>query len=74
MTNCRKLLRFSYYVLDIAIGAPWEESGAGAVYIYMGTANGLSKKNVQKIQSSKASGFGWSVAKGVDVDQNKCNG
>lgn len=74
MTNCRPLLRFSYYVLDVVIGAPWEESGAGAVYIYVGTTNGLSKKNVQRIQPSKASGFGWSVAKGVDVDQNKCNG
>ncbi|CAB3220792.1 unnamed protein product [Arctia plantaginis] len=58
---------------DIAIGAPWEDNGAGAVYIYMGYANGLSKKNVQRIQSSTASGFGWSIAKGVDVDQNKCN-
>lgn len=58
---------------DIAIGAPWEDSGTGAVYVYMGKADGLNKDNVQKIQPPNARGFGWSISKGFDIDYNYCN-
>ncbi|KAH9632411.1 hypothetical protein HF086_010804 [Spodoptera exigua] len=58
---------------DVAIGAPWEDDGAGAVYIYRGCSKGLSEDNVQRIQSKTARGFGWSIAKGVDIDQNNCS-
>lgn len=58
---------------DVAIGAPWEDDGIGAVYIYRGTLEGLSNKNVQRIQPAGARGFGWSIAKGVDVDNNNCS-
>ncbi|CAB3220791.1 unnamed protein product [Arctia plantaginis] len=58
---------------DIAVGAPWENNGVGAVYIYMGNAKGLSDRNVQRIQPAGAQGFGWSISKGLDVDNNNCN-
>lgn len=58
---------------DVAIGAPWEDDGIGAVYIYRGCAKGLSTNNVQRIQPRTARGFGWSIAKGVDIDQNNCS-
>ncbi|XP_063893701.1 integrin alpha-PS3 [Helicoverpa armigera] len=58
---------------DIAIGAPWENDGQGAVYIYKGYAKGLNPNNVQRIQPMDARGFGWSIAKGADVDNNNCN-
>ncbi|XP_075974463.1 integrin alpha-PS3-like [Anticarsia gemmatalis] len=58
---------------DIAIGAPYEDDGIGAVYIYKGNTNGLNDNYLQRIQPSDARGFGWSIAKGVDVDKNDCN-
>ncbi|KAJ8730555.1 hypothetical protein PYW08_001968 [Mythimna loreyi] len=58
---------------DIAVGAPWEDDGAGAVYIYKGYAKGLNTNTVQRIQPEGALGFGWSIAKGADVDQNNCS-
>ncbi|XP_022814805.1 integrin alpha-PS3-like [Spodoptera litura] len=58
---------------DVAIGAPWEDDGIGAVYIYRGCSKGLSTDNVQRIQTKTARGFGWSIAKGVDIDQNNCS-
>ncbi|XP_075974365.1 integrin alpha-PS3-like isoform X2 [Anticarsia gemmatalis] len=58
---------------DIAIGAPYEDDGMGAVYIYSGKANGLNDKYLQRIQPSDAKGFGWSIAKGFDIDKNDCN-
>ncbi|CAH0581590.1 unnamed protein product [Chrysodeixis includens] len=58
---------------DVAIGAPWENDGIGAVYIYRGNLEGLSNKNVQRIQPAGGRGFGWSLSKGVDVDHNNCN-
>lgn len=64
----------SYLFSDIAIGAPWENDGRGAVYVYKGCAKGLNTENVQRIQPEGTGGFGWSIAKGVDVDKNNCTG
>ncbi|XP_026314720.1 integrin alpha-PS3-like isoform X2 [Hyposmocoma kahamanoa] len=58
---------------DVAIGAPWENEGKGAVYIYKGSAKGLKQQYVQKIEAEGARGFGISVSKGFDVDHNNCN-
>nr|ABF59520.1 hemocyte-specific integrin alpha subunit 3 [Manduca sexta] len=58
---------------DIAIGAPWEDDGVGAVYIYRGTTRGLKSQYVQRIAGDHAQGFGWSIAKGFDVDHNNCS-
>lgn len=59
---------------DVAIGAPWENEGRGAVYIYKGGSEGLIKQFVQKIIAEGAQGFGISISKGFDVDHNNCNG
>ncbi|XP_022123941.2 integrin alpha-PS3 [Pieris rapae] len=58
---------------DVAIGAPWEDNGSGAVYIYRGSETGLNNKYIQRIQVAGAKTFGGSISKGVDVDNNNCN-
>ncbi|XP_069184062.1 integrin alpha-4 [Procambarus clarkii] len=59
---------------DVAVGAPYEDGGRGAVYIYRGGADGLQTKLSQKILASDLSqalkGFGVAISRGVDVDQN----
>ena len=40
----------SYYlfdILDVAIGAPFEDEGSGAVYIYHGSVLGIKTQYVQ---------------------------
>ncbi|XP_077287629.1 integrin alpha-PS3-like [Arctopsyche grandis] len=58
---------------DVAIGSPYENYGNGAVYIYLGTANGLDPVYSQRISMLHLKGFGISISKGVDIDQNTCN-
>ncbi|CAG9785810.1 unnamed protein product [Diatraea saccharalis] len=58
---------------DVAIGAPWENDGAGAVYIYRGNENGLSNQYDQRIYAEGARSFGIALSKGYDVDNNKYN-
>lgn len=63
---------------DIAISAPFE--GNGVVYIYLGGANGLSTKHIQRIEAPKvppsiyddvnSSMFGHGISRGVDIDSN----
>ncbi|XP_022240395.1 integrin alpha-PS1-like isoform X1 [Limulus polyphemus] len=65
---------------DLAVGAPYEESGKGAVYIYLGSAEGLITKAAQAIRPSdfpeKAlprvglRTFGYSLSGGLDMDSN----
>lgn len=69
-TNLLLLLIIS----DVAIGAPYEDDGAGAVYIYMGSAAGLNPNYAQKIQVAGTKGFGISISKGLDIDNNQRNG
>lgn len=64
----------------MAISAPYEE-GVGAVYIYLGNREGIDKSYSQKISPSffatplsNVRGFGYSISKGVDVDNNSHNG
>ena len=61
------------YVTDIAVGAPYE--GHGAVYIFHGSKKGIMEKPSQVIQAediySTISTFGFSVAGGVDLDENE---
>ncbi|XP_078571872.1 integrin alpha-8-like [Branchiostoma floridae x Branchiostoma japonicum] len=65
---------------DIAIGAPYEglEAGSnwGSVYIYHGSANGISaEKPAQVLRASDFStdlkAFGFSLAGGMDIDGNQ---
>ncbi|XP_045768138.1 integrin alpha-9-like isoform X1 [Maniola jurtina] len=58
---------------DIAIGAPWEDEGKGAVYIYRGGKKGLNKQYDQRIVVAESKTFGYSISKGVDMDDNNCN-
>jgi len=59
---------------DLAVGAPYE--GAGAVYIYYGSADGLPPVHSQRIyardlaSNTAFSAFGASLAGGADLDDN----
>lgn len=55
---------------DIAVGAPYENSGR--VYIYCGSARGINKKPAQVISSgsTKVTLFGYSLSGNLDVDNN----
>lgn len=56
------------------MGAPYEDDGAGAVYIYRGSAGGLvitvSQKLVPRDVGLNLRGFGISLSRGADVDKN----
>ncbi|XP_074550667.1 integrin alpha-6 isoform X2 [Halichoeres trimaculatus] len=57
---------------DIAVGAPYEEGGAGKVYIYHGSAEGI-KVTPAQILSGKQHNmklFGYSLAGNMDLDTN----
>ncbi|XP_068602548.1 integrin alpha-6 [Brachionichthys hirsutus] len=57
---------------DIAVGAPYDDGGAGNVYIYHGSARGI-KPTPAQILSGKESGvrlFGYSLAGNMDLDSN----
>lgn len=57
---------------DVVAGAPWE--GDGAVYVYMGSANGLRQVYSQRITPEDfpqgLKGFGMAFSRGVDIDSN----
>jgi len=61
-------------ITDLAVGAPYE--GAGAVYMYYGSANGLPPVHSQRIYARDLasnmafSGFGASLAGGADLDDS----
>nr|XP_046263833.1 integrin alpha-6-like isoform X2 [Scatophagus argus] len=58
---------------DFAVGAPYENAGAGTVYIYHGSATGLSSKKAAQVLSGQPLGlrlFGYSLAGNMDLDQN----
>ena len=60
---------------DLIVGAPYDGEGhAGAVYIYMGGEEGITKKPAQRIAASEVGAnlrtFGWSISAGMDLDKN----
>ena len=57
---------------DVAIGAPYENGGAGCVYIYYGSGNGLRKEANQKICGDRyrLKSFGAALSADVDADNN----
>lgn len=67
---------------DIAIAAPYENDGEGAVYVYTGSKDNLvyseriSPQIVQKTipGSGFIKGFGLGLSKGSDLDDNGFNG
>jgi len=63
-------------VSDIAVGAPYE--GTGAVYIYNGDKSGIVFEPAQKILAEnidpRLKGFGISFSSGEDIDGNYYKG
>uniref|UniRef100_A0A665VVN7 Integrin, alpha 6b n=1 Tax=Echeneis naucrates TaxID=173247 RepID=A0A665VVN7_ECHNA len=57
---------------DFAVGAPYDNEGAGAVYIYSGSATGLSSKKAVQVLSAQpeVKMFGYSLAGNMDLDKN----
>ncbi|KAK7864716.1 hypothetical protein R5R35_013608 [Gryllus longicercus] len=60
---------------DIAVGAPYDSpEGRGAVYIYLGSSEGIRVKPSQVIHakdvSQSLSTFGFSLSGGLDLDNN----
>ncbi len=60
---------------DIAVSAPFEDDGV--VYIFHGSANGLSTKPSQKLKAPQvdihkygSAMFGHGISRGVDIDNN----
>ena len=55
------------------IGAPYDGDG-GAIYIYMGSSEGILGKPAQVIRASDVGSnlrtFGWSLSAGMDLDRN----
>nr|CAI5850254.1 unnamed protein product [Callosobruchus analis] len=65
---------------DVAISAPFEDDGIGAVYIYRGSAKGLQNVYSQRLSPSNfegnfgnVRGFGLGISKGSDIDGNGHN-
>ncbi|XP_066304088.1 integrin alpha-6-like isoform X1 [Branchiostoma lanceolatum] len=59
---------------DLAVGAPYEESGKGAAYIFLGSSSGIVENAAQVIRSSNLSSpvrnFGIALSGGLDMDGN----
>nr|CAH7761949.1 unnamed protein product [Callosobruchus chinensis] len=65
---------------DIAISAPFEDDGIGAVYIYRGSSKGVQSVYDQRLSPSNfegnfgnVRGFGLGISKGNDIDGNGHN-
>jgi len=75
-TSVKELQVCLSYVTDIAVGAPYDgPEGRGAVYVFHGSKKGIMEKPSQVIQAedifSTISTFGFSVAGGMDLDENE---
>ncbi|XP_047527597.1 integrin alpha-V-like isoform X1 [Vanessa atalanta] len=59
---------------EIAIGAPYEDEGKGAVYIYSGHGLLSGKPWLQKIHRKEIRSFGFSLASLTESYEDVCNG
>ncbi|XP_045445668.1 integrin alpha-4-like [Melitaea cinxia] len=55
---------------DVAIGAPYEDEGKGAVYVYSGHGLLTDSQHLKKIQSTKYTSFGFSLTPLTDSKEN----
>ncbi|XP_049905108.1 integrin alpha-6 isoform X1 [Epinephelus moara] len=57
---------------DIAVGAPYDDGGAGKVYIYHGSARGIKTSPAQVLSGREHNMqlFGYSLAGNMDLDGN----
>ena len=63
-------------IQDLVVGAPYDgPDHQGAIYIYLGTTEGISKEYAQVIYASDIDSnirtFGWSLSAGMDLDNNE---
>jgi hypothetical protein len=67
-------IRTNLLIADVVIGAPYEDDNRGAIYIYLGSSQGLKDQYVQRVSPSdfrvNLLNFGRSLASRVDVDHN----
>ncbi|XP_017312927.1 integrin alpha-6b isoform X1 [Ictalurus punctatus] len=58
---------------DVAVGAPYDDEGAGSVYIYHGSSSGLNKEPAQVLKGGNLNikMFGYSIAGNMDLDNNQ---
>ncbi|TSK17965.1 Integrin alpha-6 [Bagarius yarrelli] len=58
---------------DVAVGAPYDDEGAGRVYIYHGSSSGLKKEPAQVLKGKdlQIMMFGYSLAGNMDLDKNQ---
>ena len=65
--------------MDVFVGAPYHDDGQGAVFLYLGSADGLQTQYSQIIKPSSLNvldgqkTFGWSISGGLDMDGNGYN-
>jgi len=64
---------------DVIVGAPYEDGGLGAAYVYHGCETGLTDHYAQKITPSvlnlpELRGFAYSFASQMDFDSNRYPG
>ncbi|KAK3924920.1 Integrin alpha-PS3, partial [Frankliniella fusca] len=59
---------------DVWVGAPYEDGGRGAVYLFLGSAAGLRTTAAQRVSARNVHAdlrsFGFSLAASADVDDN----
>uniref|UniRef100_A0A673H0A7 Integrin alpha-6-like n=1 Tax=Sinocyclocheilus rhinocerous TaxID=307959 RepID=A0A673H0A7_9TELE len=55
---------------DVAVGAPYDSNGAGNVYIFHGSPQGLKKAQVLGGKDHNVKLFGYSLAGNMDLDRN----
>ena len=60
--------------IDVVVGAPYEDNGSGAVYIYHGTVSGVHRGYSQRISlvdtHRQLTTVGYSLAGEIDLDGN----
>ncbi|CAH1788631.1 unnamed protein product [Owenia fusiformis] len=60
---------------DVAIGAPYEDNGRGAIYIYHGRFDGIHAEYSQRVAARSIDDtlrtFGFALSRGLDVDDNQ---
>ncbi|KAL1282268.1 hypothetical protein QQF64_001071 [Cirrhinus molitorella] len=55
---------------DVAVGAPYDSNGAGNVYVFHGSPQGLKKSQVLGGKDHGVKLFGYSLAGNMDLDRN----
>jgi hypothetical protein len=71
-------LIFYIFFTDFVVGAPYEHSGRGVIYIYHGGKEGPKIEAAQRIDGKDIHpdimGFGISFSRSLDIDGNNYSG